>query len=273
MAKRFTDTNKYKKSFIRGLQGAYKLLWDYLYHDCDHSGIWIVDFEIAQAYLGPDMAISKDKALNLFNYEEQRIVELDGGKKWFLPGFIEFQYGLLSDKNRAHNSVISTLKKFNLLETDFTLKKIKPLTSPLQGAKDKDKEQDKEKEMEQEQEKVEAFGILELYPFDEFWEMYGKKVGRSDCEKKFSKLKESEKLIIWQKINDYVASTPNIQYRMNPETYLNGKHWNDEIIAKTTILNGKQNSKHDNIRDAASEAKRLIAEDFANSYPERESCD
>ena len=51
MAKRFTDTNKYKKPFIRGLQGAYKLFWDYLYHDCDHAGIWIVDFEIAQTYL------------------------------------------------------------------------------------------------------------------------------------------------------------------------------------------------------------------------------
>ena len=46
--KRFTDTDKYKKPFIRGLKGAYKLLWDYLYHECDNAGVWIDDFDVAQ---------------------------------------------------------------------------------------------------------------------------------------------------------------------------------------------------------------------------------
>jgi hypothetical protein len=154
MAKRFTDTNKYKKPFIRSLPGAYKLFWDFLYHDCDHAGIWIVDFEIAQSYLGKDMGITKGLALQLFNEDEIRIVELDGGKKWFIPSFIEFQYGKLSDKNRAHVSVISVLKKFDLLTDDFI---IKPLTSPLQGAKDKEKEQEQELDKEKEQ----AFGKSE----------------------------------------------------------------------------------------------------------------
>lgn len=229
MAKRFTDTNKYKKSFIRGLQGAYKLLWDYLYHDCDHSGIWIVDFEIAQAYLGADMVVSKNKALELFNFEQERIVELDGGKKWFLPGFIEFQYGLLSDKNRAHNSVISTLKKFNLLEIDNTLKKNKPLTSPLQGGKEKDKDKELDKDKEKEKVAIEV-EILESFPFEEFWKMYDKKTGKNDCAKKFLKISEDQRALIWQHVPRYVESTPNKQYRKDPETYLNGKHWNDEII-------------------------------------------
>lgn len=150
MAKRFTDTNKYKKPFIRSLPAAYKLLWDFLYHDCDHAGIWIVDFEIAQAYVGKDVSIDKKSALFLFNEDEARIIELDGGKKWFIPSFIEFQYGHLSEKNRAHQSVITILQKFHLLNTDLTLKnKIKPLTSPLQGGKDKDKELEEDKEMEE----------------------------------------------------------------------------------------------------------------------------
>lgn len=140
MAKRFTDTNKYRKPFIRGLQGAYKLLWDYLYHDCDHAGIWIVDFEIAQLYIGSDMPVNKSDALKYFNSDEKRIIEIDGGKKWFLPSFIEFQYGVLSENNRAHSSVISILKKYGLYKN-------KPLTSPLQGAKDKDKEMDIVKDM------------------------------------------------------------------------------------------------------------------------------
>ena len=143
MAKRFTDTDKYKKPFFRNLPGAYKLLWDYLYHACDHAGIWIVDFEIAQIYLGQDMPVTKQKALELFNKDEQRIVVLNCGSKWFLPSFIDFQYGRLSESNRAHKSVISILKKYNLHEG------IKPLASPLQGAskgaKDKEQEQDKDK--------------------------------------------------------------------------------------------------------------------------------
>lgn len=149
MAKRFADTNKYKKPFIRSLPGAYKILWDFLYLDCDHAGIWIVDFEIAQTYVGSDMPVNMAKAIELFNKDEIRIVQIDGGKKWFIVPFIGFQYGKLSEKNRAHAAVISALKKFDLLEETLILKDFsKPLTSPLQGAKDKDMDMDKEKEKE-----------------------------------------------------------------------------------------------------------------------------
>lgn len=148
MGKRFTDTNKYKKPFIRGLQGAYKLLWDFLYHDCDHAGIWIVDFEIAQSYIGKDMPIDHVQALKNFNDGEVRIIEIDNGKKWFIPSFIEFQYGQLTEKNRAHASVIQILLKHNLIDSSFKIKTNKPHTSPLQGGKDMDmdKELDTEKE-------------------------------------------------------------------------------------------------------------------------------
>lgn len=153
MAKRFTDTNKYKKPFIRNLPGAYKLLWDFLYHDCDNAGIWIVDFEIAQLYIGKDMLISKEKTLELFNDCEQRIIEIDSGKKWFIPSFIEFQYGHLIETNRAHLNVISKLKSLNLIDNQLKIiKDHKGLISPLQGAKEKEKEQYKEKEMEKEKE-------------------------------------------------------------------------------------------------------------------------
>ena len=136
MAKRFTDTGKYKKAFIRSLPGPYKLLWDYLYHDCDHAGIWQKDFQIAQIYLGPDMPIDEKKALELFNKDEQRIVSLNGGSKWFIRPFIEFQYGPLNPENKVHFSILTILEKEG----------IKGLASPLQGAKEKDKEKDKERD-------------------------------------------------------------------------------------------------------------------------------
>lgn len=153
MAKRFTDSSKYKKAFMRGLPGAYKLFWDFLYHDCDHAGIWIVDFDIAQMYIGKDMQVTKETALELFNSDEIRIVQLPGGKKWFIPSFLEFQYGKLTEKNKATISVISNLKKLGLLNDDLTVRlETIPPESPSKGGKDKVKEEEKDKVKEKEPE-------------------------------------------------------------------------------------------------------------------------
>ena len=129
MAKRFTDTDKWKVPFIRGLDAKYKLLWLYILDDCDHAGIWIVDLEIAGIRCG-------------FTYDEKdveknlgpQIEKIKGGSRWFIRDFIDFQYGKLNPENRAHNSALSILSKYN----------IKPLTRSLQGRKDKDTDKDKE---------------------------------------------------------------------------------------------------------------------------------
>lgn len=109
MPKRFTDTEKWKKPFIRGLQGAYKLLWLYILDDCDHAGIWHVDFEVARIRIGED--VDKQQALNVFG---PRVEVFGNGSKWFLRDFIDFQYGQLSEKNRLHQSVINILQKNEL---------------------------------------------------------------------------------------------------------------------------------------------------------------
>jgi hypothetical protein len=136
MAKRFTDSTKWNKPFIRAMKAPYKLLWLYILDECDHAGIWQVDFEVAQVKIGEKLNI--DIALQQLS---GKIYPFDSGEKWFIPDFIDFQYGVLNPENRAHNSVIMLLNKYNL-SLD-----IKPLTSPLQGAmdKDKDKSMDKDK--------------------------------------------------------------------------------------------------------------------------------
>lgn len=133
MAKRFTDTNKYRDVFFRDLPAAYKILWDYIQHDCDHAGIWIVDFRVARIYVGDDLKLSQHEALKLFNEGEQRIFEIDNGKRWFIRSFVDFQYGKLNPENRAHKSVILLLEKFSLYKNNT-------LISPLEGAKDKEKD-------------------------------------------------------------------------------------------------------------------------------------
>lgn len=108
MAKRFTDTDKWKKPFLRGLDGPYKLLWFYMVDDCDHAGIWQVDFEVARIRIGEQ--VSYDQALKMFGDR----VEVISKFKWFLPDFITFQYGELKENNRMHQSVITILTKHQI---------------------------------------------------------------------------------------------------------------------------------------------------------------
>ena len=209
MSKRFTDSEKFKKPFFRKLPGAYKLLWDFICHDCDHAGIWQVDEEIAQIYVGKDMPIDLKKAFDLFNEGDKRIEVINGGAMWFIRPFIDFQYGELKEENRVHSSILSILKKY----------KIKPLIRPLQGCKDKDKDMDKDKVKDR---------------FNKFWKLYPKKKSKEDAVKAWNKIKPNEELF-----NIIIAALKVValsedwakdsgKYIPNAATWLNGKRWKDE---------------------------------------------
>lgn len=75
--------------------------------------------------------------------------------------------------------------------------------------------------------------------FVEFWNAYDKKVGdKTKLERKWNSLSDSERLAVMEHIPKYIASQPDKQFRKNPETYLNQKSWNDEIITSQPV---KQN--------------------------------
>lgn len=133
MAKRMTDTDKWKKPFMKSLPIEYKCFWLYLLDECDHAGIWHVELEHAEMRLGIKLSLQKIRG-----FFKERIVEFDNGTKWFLPDFISFQYGELDVKNRAHKSVVERLARYNLPA------KIKGHITPSQGCKDKDKDKDKD---------------------------------------------------------------------------------------------------------------------------------
>lgn len=121
MSKRYADTAKYSKAFIRSLPAAYKLLWDYICLTCNHAGIWFVDFEVAQICIGKDAQVDLQTALDLFNKDEVRIKVLNGSR-WCIIPFVDFQYGTLNPDNRVHASVIDELKKVGI---DVMVKQIK----------------------------------------------------------------------------------------------------------------------------------------------------
>jgi len=170
MAKRFTDSEKWKKPFIKKLPMQYKLLWFYLLDDCNHAGVWQVDLEIASLRIGYKLNL-KDSITAL----NDKIKVFDNGEKWFIKDFIEFQYGELNEKNRAHKSVISVLTKYNLLSLN------KPLRSPLQGAKDKDKDKDKE-----------VLRVFDETSFENLERTF--KTNKSEIRKKLEEFLEVEKI-------------------------------------------------------------------------------
>lgn len=145
MAKRFSDSNKWSKPFIRSMKAPYKLLWLFILDECDHAGLWQVDFDTAQIKTGEKL--DKEQAAKLFS---DKIIEVDSGEKWFIVDFIDFQYGQLQANNRVHVSVANILRKYDLIDESLCLKKVenKGLTTPLQGCKDKDKDKamDKDKD-------------------------------------------------------------------------------------------------------------------------------
>jgi len=104
-----TDTDKWKKRFVRELTPQHKLLWFYILDDCNHAGIWEVDIDVASIRVGFDL--SQDDLPSLFG---DKVISFDNGDKWFIPDFIEYQYGELNQNSNVHKSVINLLNKYNL---------------------------------------------------------------------------------------------------------------------------------------------------------------
>lgn len=147
MAKRQTDTDKWKKNWFNNLSIKGKLLWLYINDNCNHAGVCEFSPKLFSYMVG-------------FNVTSESLNEEIGSKiqwidkeKIFVLGFIEEQYGELNPSNRVHKSVLDILNKIK--EAPY-----KPLISPLEGDKDKDIDIDissvlKDEEVKEKKEKPE----------------------------------------------------------------------------------------------------------------------
>lgn len=146
MAKRFITTELFEDAWFMDLPSKFKLFWIYLLTKCDASGIWQVNWKIAQFYIGDNLEPAEVQRIFA-----SRIVPIEKGKYWFIPKFVEFQYGTsLSRSNKATLNVIKSLEKYGLFDylskTQVIEGASKELPSSLNGAQDKDKDKDEEKE-------------------------------------------------------------------------------------------------------------------------------
>lgn len=76
--------------------------------------------------------------------------------------------------------------------------------------------------------------------FEWFWNDYDKKIGdKQKLKKKWNKLTDEERQNAMNYLDLYKQSVPDKQFRKNPETFLNNKSWNDEIINRTFTTSHK----------------------------------
>lgn len=108
MGKRFTETNKWSDKWYRGLSPDFKLAWTYITDCCDQAGVIDIDRELANFQIGT--AVDWDAFAEAC---EDRVIVTRRGK-WFITGFIKFQYGKLSPDCKPHMPVIQLLEKHGI---------------------------------------------------------------------------------------------------------------------------------------------------------------
>lgn len=155
MAKRFIDSDLLEKDFFSEINNDMRMLYIYAITKCNHAGILSFNKKVVKAYLGYE--VKDDELLKFNTANKERFVKLKGNK-WFIPDFIDFQYGELKNTNNAHKSVIKILNQNSIIVNDDgslvhqrTLELDEPVEGLVRGSpapldKDKDKDQDKVKE-------------------------------------------------------------------------------------------------------------------------------
>lgn len=152
MAKRFTATEKWEDVWFSSLENEQKLFWMYLLDKCDSAGIWEKNFKAASFFLGYEITEQDCSFL------EDKVVPVNGSK-WFVPKFIEFQYGELSPDCKPHVPIIKQLSKYNLKGYGKGM-------DTLNTRQEKEQEEEKVKEKNKKEEITDYF-IAKGYPAEE----------------------------------------------------------------------------------------------------------
>lgn len=221
MNKRFTDKDIWEDPWFRRLPCLYKEFWRFLCDKSDPAGVWKVDLEAARFFLGED--ISEKRALEAYNDGKERVEVLDPGK-WWLPGFISFQYGELSPNCNYHRPVYDAL-----IRNGISLLRVNQgLNNPSPTLMDKDKDKDKSKSPLKKKEYPETFLA--------FWRAYPNKVGKDKAADAWAKqapnLEACLAALKWQTQQPQWTKDGG-RFIPHPATWLNQGRWADERVAVT----------------------------------------
>ena len=119
-------------------------------------------------------------------------------------------YGIYQDVQQTNNK-----RTTNEQQTNNT-----PPTTNKNVKNDNNAEEEEEEELKT------------VFSFDDFWNLYDKKLDTKSCSEKYSKLTEIDRLRIKETLPLYLATIKDKQYQKHPKTYLNNQCWNDEAFNK-----------------------------------------
>lgn len=109
MAKRLTDTDKWKDDWYLSLSNDDKIVWQWLLDNCNHSGV--CKRSVTLLNLMCRVNYTEEKMLSIM---EDRILVKDN--IWFIPKFIKFQYPTLLSAKPAIFSVVKDLFQYGLID-------------------------------------------------------------------------------------------------------------------------------------------------------------
>lgn len=139
MAKRFTDTERFRDPWYRKLTPVQKCIWEYMLSECDHAGVLNFDLESMSFHIGAAVLMEDVEAFG------DRIVFIRADIL-FIPKFIKFQYGELNTENKAHQGVIKVLNEYNINLSRGIEAPAKGLSRGYIAPQDKDKDKIKDKQ-------------------------------------------------------------------------------------------------------------------------------
>jgi hypothetical protein len=227
MAYRYTNTEKWNDSWFSNLKPNEKLLFIYLYENCDIAGFVELNIKRWSTDLGYDKKIIEGALKGL----QRGLIHSILNDCIYIRTFLKHQKNLPlnPEKNMAHRGII---KRFDVYKNKFNIQNIiefiegasKGLGSPYGNGIGNGIGNGNGKGKEEEKTKIN-------FQFEDFWNLYDKKVGDKDkISKKWQALTDPDRAAAINYIPGYIASRPDKQFRKDPTTFLNNKSWNDEII-------------------------------------------
>jgi len=200
MAKRFTDTDKWKDEWYTELSNDYKVIWQYVLDNCDNAGIYKRNIKLLNYCCNTN--VTAEDILKVFRNR----VSLLSDDRWIINKFCVYQYGtdFLNSTNKAVLSVLKILEE-NLVikwtgkmieyqygkemrerkEYSVLIDYTNPIHTPsipygygMDTPKEQEQEKDKDKAQEKAQDKNK--GIIKVQ---------GKKYSAEEIEKMFSDIK------------------------------------------------------------------------------------
>jgi len=232
---RFSETEKWRDPWFRGLKPAHKLLFLFVVDNCNNAGFWEEDQDYACYATG----ISREDYVGAREGLTRGLLGA-GGWLW-VRRFLKHQKNAnLNPENNAHIQIIGLISEqvirfSGIPEFDQFLAPLEGLISPIGKGRGKGNSK-KDGEVEERKGATKA-------GFETFWTAYPKKKAKGDAEKAWLSMRCSEHLE--SILGGITASRKSDQWQKDggkfiphPATWLRDRGWEDShdpISAKVVV--------------------------------------